>query len=66
MQAQVLWINVVVSMFLDCPILIQGDASISRKHSVLTVQHDVAHLVINVYFTCFFTSNTVVFIGVSS
>lgn len=53
MQAQVLWINIVVSMFLDCPILIQGDASISRKHSVLTVQHDVAHLVINVYFTCF-------------
>ncbi|XP_022800077.1 nibrin-like isoform X2 [Stylophora pistillata] len=28
----------------DCSILIQGDASISRKHSVLTVQHDARHL----------------------
>lgn len=30
---------------LDCSILIQDDASISRKHSVITVQHDEANLV---------------------
>ncbi|KAL9976433.1 hypothetical protein ACROYT_G013733 [Oculina patagonica] len=31
----------------DCTILIQDDASISRKHSVLTVQHNEANLVIS-------------------
>ena len=36
----------VVFYSLDCTILIQNDASISRKHSVLTVQHDEANLVI--------------------
>ncbi|KAJ7381507.1 hypothetical protein OS493_001655 [Desmophyllum pertusum] len=28
----------------DCTILVQDDASISRKHSVITIQHDEAHM----------------------
>ena len=31
--------------FADCNVLIQDDASISRKHSVISLQHNEADLV---------------------
>ena len=37
--------NLIFCLSLDCRVLIQDDASISRKHSVITVQHDEANLV---------------------